>query len=172
MDEQVRAGLKQLRLAAHPLRLRLLSLLTGTPMSAAEAARELGQTQANVSYHIRQLAAGGLIRLVDEKSVRGGTAKRYVHDPVSGETVKVDHRDGHMLLIRTLAEQMNARAAISREGSNLVFTDAHVSIPISQWSRVESLARELGRLVHELAEFPSTENVVNASVTVAVFETE
>ncbi|WP_268815939.1 helix-turn-helix domain-containing protein [Amycolatopsis alkalitolerans] len=37
---------------AHPLRLRLLSLLTGASLSAAEAARELGETQANVSYHL------------------------------------------------------------------------------------------------------------------------
>ena len=31
-----------LRSLAHPVRLRMLSLLTGAPMSAAEVARELG----------------------------------------------------------------------------------------------------------------------------------
>lgn len=172
MDKSDGKDLSQLRLAAHPLRLQLLSLLTGRVMSAAEAARELGQTQANVSYHMRRLAAGGLIYLVDEQPVRGGTAKRYVHDPSSGETVDVTDRDSHLLLIKALAERMNARAGVFREGSNLAFTDAHVSIPADQWPRVESLARELGRLIHELAELPASENVVNASVTVAVFETE
>ena len=50
-DEQ----LSSLRSVAHPLRLRMLSLLTGTSMSAAEVARELEITHANASYHLRQL---------------------------------------------------------------------------------------------------------------------
>lgn len=40
-----------LRALAHPLRLRLLSLLTGAAMSAAQVAREVGGTHANASYH-------------------------------------------------------------------------------------------------------------------------
>ena len=38
-----------LRALAHPVRLRILSLLTGTELSAAEIARELGLTHANAS---------------------------------------------------------------------------------------------------------------------------
>src|ERR1700679_2222186 len=45
-----------LRARAHPLRLRMLSLLTGAAMSAAELGRELGVSQALASYHLRQLA--------------------------------------------------------------------------------------------------------------------
>ena len=44
-----------LRAMAHPLRLRMLSLLTGAELSAAEVARELGITHANASYHLRVL---------------------------------------------------------------------------------------------------------------------
>ena len=47
------AQLSSLRSVAHPLRLRMLSLLTGTAMSAAEVARELEITHANASYHGR-----------------------------------------------------------------------------------------------------------------------
>ena len=54
-----------LRAFSHPLRLRLLSLLTGTAMSAAEVSRELGTTQANASYHLRRLEAAGLLRVVE-----------------------------------------------------------------------------------------------------------
>lgn len=49
----------ELRALAHPLRLRILSLLTGQAMSAAEVARALGCTQANASYHLRLLASVG-----------------------------------------------------------------------------------------------------------------
>lgn len=44
--------LQRLRANAHPLRLRMLSLLTGAPMSASDLARELDITQANASYHV------------------------------------------------------------------------------------------------------------------------
>ncbi|MFC4560254.1 helix-turn-helix domain-containing protein [Nocardiopsis mangrovi] len=72
-------GLPALRVLAHPLRLRLLSLLTGAAMSAAEAARELGETQANVSYHLRRLHDAGLLEAAGQTEIRGGLAKRYRH---------------------------------------------------------------------------------------------
>ena len=61
-----------LRARAHPLRLRMLSLLTGAELSAAELARELGVSQALASYHLRQLADAGLAELADVRSHRGG----------------------------------------------------------------------------------------------------
>ena len=65
---------------AHPVRLRMLSLLTGAPMSAAEVARELGLTHANASYHLRQLLAAGQLVEAGEETIRGGRAKRYRYD--------------------------------------------------------------------------------------------
>ena len=38
-----------LRALAHPVRLRILSLLTGADLTAADVARELGITHANAS---------------------------------------------------------------------------------------------------------------------------
>lgn len=172
MDQHGGGDLDRLRLVAHPVRLRLLSLLTGKAMSAAEAARELGETQANVSYHIRRLASGGLLELVDEQSVRGGLAKRYSHNPASGEVLNDLDRDSHLHLVQALAQQMTGRANHYRDGTDFAFTDAHLKIPADQWPRVKELARDLGRLVHEAAEHPPGDNPVSASVTVAVFETE
>ena len=43
----------QLRALAHPVRLRILSLLTGADLTAADVARELGLTHANASHHLR-----------------------------------------------------------------------------------------------------------------------
>ena len=69
-----------LRALAHPLRLRIMSLLTGAPLTAAEVARELGISHANASYHLRNLLSGGLIVLAGEEKIRGGVAKRYRYD--------------------------------------------------------------------------------------------
>ncbi|GAA1459953.1 helix-turn-helix domain-containing protein [Nocardiopsis exhalans] len=172
MSEDDRVDLNGLRTVAHPLRLRLLSLLTGRTMSAAEAARELGETQANVSYHIRRLAKGGLLEFVDEKPVRGGIAKRYTHRPSSGEALGGSDQESFLGLMRVLAQQMSARASGYREGSDFAFTDAHLTIPAEEWPRVRELARELGRVVHEAAERTSDGGTVRVSLTVAAFESE
>lgn len=53
---------KTIRALAHPLRLDLLELLaTGGPATAAQCGRALGATQANCSFHLRQLAKYGFV---------------------------------------------------------------------------------------------------------------
>nr|WP_244162473.1 helix-turn-helix domain-containing protein [Amycolatopsis regifaucium] len=100
--------LEGLRVLAHPVRLRILSLLTGAAMSAAEAARELGETQANVSYHLRRLHEAGLLDVAEEVRIRGGLAKRYRHDPESG--TRFDDRRGNVGRPRSLGKSARARA--------------------------------------------------------------
>src|SRR4051794_4800219 len=99
-----------LRALAHPLRLRILSLLTGTALSAAEVARELDITQANASYHVRTLAAAGFLEAVGEETIRGGVAKRYayVHDDASTTAQKPDF-EGRALFYRAMAEELVRR---------------------------------------------------------------
>ena len=74
-DERI----SSLRATAHPLRLRMLSLLTSSAMSAAEVARELDITHANASYHLRLLHDADLVVVESEERIRGGVAKRYRH---------------------------------------------------------------------------------------------
>ena len=69
----------QLRALAHPVRLRILSLLTGADLTAADVARELGITHANASYHLRFLLDAGEIVVSGEETIRGGRARRYRH---------------------------------------------------------------------------------------------
>ncbi|MFC7535267.1 adenylosuccinate lyase [Actinoplanes sp. GCM10030250] len=70
-------GTAALRALAHPVRLRIMSLLTGADLTAADVARALGITHANASYHLRTLLAAGQIVAAGEKKIRGGVAKRY-----------------------------------------------------------------------------------------------
>ncbi len=70
----------RLRATAHPVRLRILSLLTAEAMSAAEVARALEITHANASYHLRLLHDIGELVVESEEKIRGGVAKRYRYD--------------------------------------------------------------------------------------------
>lgn len=50
---------RELRALAHPVRFALLDLLVSGPLTATQCAERLGQTPANCSYHLRQLAKYG-----------------------------------------------------------------------------------------------------------------
>jgi predicted ArsR family transcriptional regulator len=90
-------------MATRPL--RMLSLLTGAPLTAAEVARELGLTHANASYHLRNLLAAGLIVQAGEERIRGGVAKRYRYD--AGATER--DRDGERARRRRPARPVRGR---------------------------------------------------------------
>jgi len=159
-----------LRVVAHPLRLRLLSLLTGEAFSAAEAARALGESQANVSYHLRRLAQAGLVTLVEQAAIRGGTAKRYRHDPASGETLGAGSADAHQALTRSLAGELVARGTRYRADTEFVFTDAEVTVSAEAWARIRALAREVGTIIHDEAVPATTDAGVRVAATLALFE--
>jgi DNA-binding transcriptional ArsR family regulator len=59
-----------LHAVSHPLRVRILDELR-EPASAAELGRRLGESRQNVSYHLRELARGGLVQRVGERRARG-----------------------------------------------------------------------------------------------------
>ena len=73
MDGTDKDAISSLRSVAHPVRLRILSMLTAQPMSAAEVARELDLTHANASYHLRVLHDAGELVVESEEKIRGGT---------------------------------------------------------------------------------------------------
>jgi DNA-binding transcriptional ArsR family regulator len=62
---------------AHPLRVRILSLLDEGELSPTELSEKLGVPIGNVSYHVRQLAGLGLIRLTRETPRRGAVEHHY-----------------------------------------------------------------------------------------------
>jgi DNA-binding transcriptional ArsR family regulator len=62
----------------HPLRRRILQLLTGRDArSPRELAEILDQPLSNLSYHVRVLADCGAVQLVRTKQVRGSTQHFY-----------------------------------------------------------------------------------------------
>jgi DNA-binding transcriptional ArsR family regulator len=62
---------------AHPLRVRVMSLLEQRSATPKEMARELGVPLENLSYHVRTLRDYGFIKLERKRMVRGAVEHRY-----------------------------------------------------------------------------------------------
>ena len=66
---------------AHPLRLRMLSPLTGASNSAMELSQELSNSHPLASYHLRQMHAAGVIELAEVRLPNGGRERRFSYRP-------------------------------------------------------------------------------------------
>jgi DNA-binding transcriptional ArsR family regulator len=166
-----------LRAMAHPVRLRIMSLLTAAGMTAAEVARELGLTHANASYHLRNLLSGGLIYVEGEEKIRGGVAKRYRYDvayerqqrlgrgPLSDEQLRGDFAAiAHELIRRT-------RSANFPEGRKVI-ADAELWIDPQKWEEIRTRISEALTELHDVAQPPRTPGTIRTSSTAAMFEME
>jgi DNA-binding transcriptional ArsR family regulator len=62
---------RAMRALAHPVRLALLELLADGPLTATEAGERVGESPANASFHLRQLAKYGFV-----EEAGGGSGRR------------------------------------------------------------------------------------------------
>jgi DNA-binding transcriptional ArsR family regulator len=164
--------ISSLRAMAHPVRLQILSLLTGAELSAAEIARELDITHANASYHLRFLAAAGEVVEAGEEKIRGGVAKRYRHPWQAVAELKdasVSDQD-RALWIRAVAEEMVRRYALRRPGVPGSLTDAELWVTPEVWARALELTEQASHLLHAEAKTPRAPGTVHVNMTAAVFQ--
>ncbi|MDZ7792164.1 MAG: helix-turn-helix domain-containing protein [Spirochaetia bacterium] len=69
---------KRAKLVIHPVRLRIITLLTGRELTSLELAERLPEVaQATLYRHIKQLEEGGIIRITETHQVRGTVEKVY-----------------------------------------------------------------------------------------------
>jgi DNA-binding transcriptional ArsR family regulator len=171
----------ELRALAHPLRLRMLSLLTGGAMTAAEIARELTITHANASYHLRQLLSVDLIEIVGEEQIRGGIAKRYRYNvartqgqppgsPGDAGTDPVSHvaADELQLVCAAVAVELQRRAAHRQPGPTLL-TDAELWVEPGEWEDIRDQVRAVSDRLHTAARPPHTTGTVRVNATMVLF---
>ena len=169
MDERghEEAAVSTMRATAHPVRLRILSLLTGADMSAAEIARELDLTHANASYHLRVLADVGLLVEAGEEKIRGGVAKRYRHPWDTQVNDPGSAPEDRMLYIRAMAEEMVRRFGHRKPGGSL--TDAELWVPPEVWDQVKALVEQASHLVHAEAKPPRTPGTMHVNLSAVAF---
>ncbi|GAA4346170.1 ArsR/SmtB family transcription factor [Angustibacter luteus] len=158
-----------LRAFAHPLRLQILSLLTGAPMSAAEVARELGGTQANASYHLRQLYDARLLDVAEEVSVRGGRAKRYRHNPSTGNRLSGPEPSDRLAMAAALSEELRRRTMLRDAGRPAPMTDAELWVDPDLWRDICDRVTLAMTELHDAARPPRTPGTVRTSTTVSMF---
>lgn len=158
-----------LRARAHPLRLRMLSLLTGAALSAAELARELAVSQALASYHLRQLADAGLVELVEERSRRGGRERRYRHrvDP-DGDVLAGDD-EGHALLVGAIIGELRRRSSRQASGPRGLMIDAELWVHPADWEEARQAIATAGIALHERACRPHDPGAMHVNATVLMF---
>ncbi|MEO3815348.1 helix-turn-helix domain-containing protein [Plantactinospora sp. B24E8] len=169
----------RLRALAHPVRMRMLSLLTASALTAAELARELDLTHANASYHLRHLLAAGVIEVAGEERIRGGVAKRYRYDADADHdrqppTVPegAEPTPEHRLVYAALAAELRRRSAELRRGPDNFLTDAEFWVDPETWQEIRGLIAEASARLHRAAKPVRTPGTVRVSATVALFRME
>ncbi|MFB9234828.1 helix-turn-helix domain-containing protein [Plantactinospora siamensis] len=160
----------RLRALAHPIRLRILSLLTGAALTAAEVARELDLTHANASYHLRQLLAAEAIVIAGEERIRGGAAKRYRYDPDRDRDRPRNH-DDIQLTYEALTTELRRRATAWRPGT-AALVDAELWVDPEVWAEVTRAIGEAAVRLHRAAKPPRTPGATHVNATVALFQME
>lgn len=161
---------EQLRATAHPLRLRMLSLLTGVSLSASEVARELGVSQANASYHLRVLAKAGLVVEAGEERIRGGVAKRYRH-PWEENARHSSHDTAYReQYLRTMGAELVRRHRLREPGTPSMTADAELWVTPDIRDQVLELVTRAATLLHVEARPPRTEGTAPMNLTVAAFQ--
>ncbi len=169
MDE----GLSALRSMAHPVRLRILSMLTAQPMSAAEVARELDLTHANASYHLRVLHDAGELVVESEEKIRGGTAKRYRYvvggnperppGPSNNEDLIAWQLATSAEIVRRLAQRKKGPGSSS---------DIETWVSPETWqAAIDAIATAM-TMLHAEARPPRTEGTIHVSASSQAFQME
>ncbi|WP_045742596.1 ArsR/SmtB family transcription factor [Actinoplanes rectilineatus] len=157
-----------LRALAHPVRLQIMSLLTGASLTAAEVARELGITHANASYHLRNLLAADRIVVAGEEKIRGGVAKRYryVGQHPRGTVAAEEKRE----LFPVVATDLQRRAAAARWPGVDLMGDAEVWVDPGKWREIRDRIAAALHDLHQAAQPSRTPGTVRTSTTIALFE--
>jgi DNA-binding transcriptional ArsR family regulator len=163
------SDVSSLRAVAHPVRLRMLSVLTGTAMSAADLARTLDVSHANASYHLRQLADAGEVVEAGEQKIRGGVAKLYRY-PHEAETPRHDADNADRLVYtRAVAAELERRIADRVPGHGGLLSDLEGWVEPEVWDRASALLREASQLLHDANQRPETSGTIHVSFTAWAF---
>ena len=169
-DQQIDA----LRAMAHPLRLQMLSLLTGSEMSAAEVARELGISHASASYHLRTLHRAGHIVVVGQERIRGGVATRYRYltaeqQPQHPPRRRTGSVDDLVVYADALALELKRRLVAAAPARRQFHSDIEAWVDPEVWAEVVDLLHRASRILHEQARPPRTPGTRHVSATAWAF---
>jgi DNA-binding transcriptional ArsR family regulator len=170
---------------AHPLRIEIMGLLDNRVASPRQIAAELSTPLSNTSYHVRQLASMGLVKLVKRRQRRGSIEHFYT------ATVQPTLVDDTWARIPSIVKRALVGSRITQLGSELVgaaeaggldredmhFTRTRMTLSREGW---RTAARELTAVLERLDALASdeaqalerdpTQERVEATVAMMLFE--
>jgi len=163
--------LSTLRVLAHPLRLRMLSLLTGAAFSAMELSRELGISQALASYHLRQLHSAGVIELSEVRSRRGGRERRFVYRPAypGSPGPAPSAADDLALFAEAVGAELRRRSREAGATAGRLGVDAELWVDPGDWAEAVDAIRAATMGLHRRAKPPRAAGTIRVSVSAVMF---
>jgi DNA-binding transcriptional ArsR family regulator len=163
----VNDGVGDLRAFAHPVRLRMLSLLRGRALSATQLASELGIAHGSASYHLRQLAAAGLVELAAERVRRGGKERTYrLAQPAALRGFgQQDRRE----FAESALVEARRRLVLADLSAPSTVGDAEFWLDPSSWAELVERARQLMSELSGRAQPAGTAGTMPVSMTVLWF---
>jgi DNA-binding transcriptional ArsR family regulator len=82
---------------AHPMRLKILEMLSDKPMYPIEIARKFKTIEQKIYYHINIMKKAGVLRELEERQMRGGKAKLLVPTASAFGFLLKDSRGGEIV---------------------------------------------------------------------------
>lgn len=142
---------EQLQALAHPLRQRILRLLSGEPRTNKQLASRLDTSPGKLHFHVRELEKAGLIALVEERP-KGGVIEKYYQATAQNMTLDFPIGDQAMLdetlTTATLeaARQEYARALAHFRGQPSLTSLGHAEARLSdeRVARIKALLDAIG----------------------------
>lgn len=174
------------RVLSHPLRPRILAVLEGREASPKELAAELEASLGVVSYHVRILAASGLIELVSTRRRRGATQHYYralaQYGVVTGEgDAGPDTRPAKALAatLAAVSAQLTAAAGTGgfrRSGAHatrtpLVLDDQAFVQVAARLDRLSAELKRIGAAAERRLKRRDGEGEIRATAVLLLFET-
>jgi DNA-binding transcriptional ArsR family regulator len=148
------------KVAAHPIRVGALAILTERQASPKQIADELDEPVGNVSYHVRELEQLGLVELVDEERRRGAVEHFYAaipKPPLSGrdwERLGPRERQGRsawtlQLLLADATRSLSAGSFDARSDRQLNRT--RLEVDEQGWKELVAIQAEAQRATRAVA---------------------
>lgn len=154
-----------LRALAHPVRLRMLSLMWAAPFGATGLASALGIGHGLATQHLRRLVDAHLVEPVEVRTKRGGQERLFL--TVRGRVLS-DRDDDAPLLASALATNLRDRSYRRLPGPG-VTVDADLWLSPAVWERFRTDLAALVDGLHEQAQSPTAQDVIAVALTVMTF---
>ncbi len=159
-DELILETTEQIRALAHPLRQRILNLLTNAQYTNKQLASLLQVTPPRLHFHVRELQTTGLIEIVSEQP-KGGVIEKYYRAVArvmrlgAGIMESVDSQELMETTLEALRQEyIRANTFFKGHIPEMHFAHELVRLPADRLARIQELLQILKSEIYQAMEDP------------------